>query len=268
MTTINQNIKNTIKLSKHFFFEFDPLLLEKAKQFENFLGWEYATGFLRSSVIQKYFPESNVTFYPITKTCLQESCIVKNIEIAFEHFSHFKNSHILIDWPEEINPILPSVIKSFPQCITITSKEQLENKISNSENESLLDKIQYNPIVFMESLDTKRYLLKLIHNDCLSIHCIGGIENILQWQLSQNSQTNSSNQTELILSGALTTWLQANLETEESPLIKQNSFIKNETEIACKNIFQFIQKNSDEKIINAKNIEKRPKSGFIAAILH
>ena len=212
--------KNSIKLSKNFLFEFDESQINNFSLNENFLGWEYSVGNIRSVVIQKYFPNSNIIFYPITKTCLQESTIVKNIELGSDYFSHFKNAHILIDFPEEVTPILSSVIKSFPHCVTLSTKEHLENKISSNENDTLLNKLIDDPILFIEPLDTRRYLLKLLQKTCLSVHCIGGIENILQWRLHNNHYNLAeSPQTELMISGALTTWIQNNLEIDESNLI-------------------------------------------------
>ncbi|MBX9836881.1 MAG: hypothetical protein K2X69_01070 [Silvanigrellaceae bacterium] len=250
MTNKIRNNKNSIKLSKNYLFEFDEFLIKNFNMNENFLGWEYSFGNIRSIVIQKYFQNSNIIFYPITKTSLQESAIVKNLEIGTDYFSHFKNAHVLIDFPEEVTPILNSVIKSFPHCVTLSTKEHLENKNPSNSHETLLNKLIDDPIIFIEPLDTRRYLLKLLQENCLSVHCIGGIENILQWKLHNNHYNLAETpQTELMISGALTTWIQNNLETDESNLIKQNANIKSEFELASKNIIQFIQKHQNEKII-------------------
>ena len=243
--------KKVIKLSKYFYFEFDPILLNQSKEQENFLGWEYAAGQIRLPLIQKYFPGSNVCFFPVTKTSLQENCIIKNIENLIQLFQNKKNTHILIDWPEEVNHLLPQIIKSFPHCIALTTKNTIEDNTpnENKNDDDLITQLQNDPIIFIEPLDIRRHFLKILQKDSVSIHCIGGIESYLQWQLHNESNSNLVTPTELMLTGALTSWLQKNLETEIPSILKENTFLKEKSKIACKNILQYIHKNENQNII-------------------
>jgi hypothetical protein len=249
MTIKTRHNKKTIKLSKYFCFEFDPSLLNQSKEQENFLGWEYALGQIQLPLLQKYFPDCNVSFFPITKTSLQENCIIKNMENLINYFPNKKNAHILIDWPEEANHLLPQIIKSFPHCIALTTKNTLENDPQNASDDNLLKQLQNDPLIFIEPLDTRRHILKILQNDTLNIHCIGGIESYLQWQLYNQTTSGVNTPTELMLPGALTTWLQKKLESNIPNVFKENPFLKEKSEAACKNILQFIHKNENQNII-------------------
>ena len=80
------------------------------------------------------------------------------------------------------------------------------------------------PIFFIEPLDTRRHILKILQNDTLSVHCIGGIESYLQWQLYNQTNSALNTPTELMLPGALTTWLQKSLERDIPNIFKENHF--------------------------------------------
>lgn len=247
--------KNKVKLSNEFYFEIDNLNLESKIKQENFLGWEHSIGKIRLPLLQKYFPNCNVSFFPIMQTSLQENCIIKNLDKLESFLLNNQNTHILIDWPESLNDYVSKILKSFPHCITFVPQDVFEKNNANSSEDNLLKQLQNEPIIFMESLDTRRHILKILQRFSLSINCIGSIESFLQWKLYNQNISSHNPGPELIISGGLTPWFQKIFENSSPEILTENLFIKNTISNSCRNILQFISKNNSQNILIISGIE-------------
>ncbi|BBH52816.1 hypothetical protein [Fluviispira sanaruensis] len=253
----NQKLKDKkIQLSENYFFEFDKNQLKKFKNEDSFLGWEFTIGKIRSQFLEKYIANCKVSFLPLNNNNLQENCILKNI-IQSPTNPYLKCNHILVDWPEEAAELLPQLIKSFPNTVTLASNKIIEQNTYQESDDNLIAQMQNNPVVFIESIDSRRFILhKLISNSPL-IHCVGGVESYLQWQilnkLNPNQAFNLS--PELQTSGASLTWLQ--LKLRESLNIGENSqnYIHECLEKTAHKIIKYIINHADEEILIICGIE-------------
>ncbi|RDB35907.1 MAG: hypothetical protein DCC88_07615 [Spirobacillus cienkowskii] len=250
MTTKNREQPNLIKLSKYLNFVFDKEQLNNIKEEDNFLGWEYSVGKIEMPALKKIFSNNEIIFFPVTKANLQENCIIKNLTKLKETKNIFNNSHILIDWPEEFQPNINQIIKSFPHCITATPELiKSQNSIENLKEQNLIEQIEKNPICFFEPFDTRRHFLHAFYEQNISIQCIGSVESYLQWNLYLQTISENYLPPELLVSGALTTWIQKNLEIEITNILKRNIFLQKNLFDSVKNIIKFIQKHPHQKII-------------------
>lgn len=249
MSTKVRTNKKLISLSNNFYFEFNSNALKNFRDQESFLGWEYSVGQIRLSLLQKFLPECNICFFPITRASLQEACIFKNNENINNYFKNKKNTHILVDWPIEANPHILPVIKSFPQSICLATKETIEaQKYAESET-NLLSQIKQNPLIFIEPFDSRRLILKNFHTENQFIHCIGGVESYIQWDLNQSTIHEIEAPTELIIQGSLLTWLQSKFASEIPITLNENKFLKDKLDTACKYFLQFAAKHKGENIV-------------------
>lgn len=241
--------KNIIKLSSQYYLELDPELTEENKNTDVFLGWEYSQGKIKAKTLQKLFPKSNIQFFPVAKTNLQESCILKNIELLKDKFKHVTNAHILIDWPEECQSLLQNLQSSFPHSVTLTSKNHLANKDNSSTVDNLILNIEDDPILFLESTEPRRYLLNIFKNNIIKTHCIGSIESYLQYQLFVSNTEKISLKSECIVNGSLTAWMQYQLAQTFPSEIFRHEFMQNKAEQIFKNVMHYIFSHLNENII-------------------
>lgn len=241
--------KNSIKLSSQYYFELDPNLIEKNYHENMFLGWEYLQGKMRAKILNKLFPNQNIFFFPISATNLQESCILKNLDILKDKFEHFHDSHILIDWPEEFQSILPKIINSFPHCLTLANKTSLNENDRSTTVSNLMTNIEDDPILFLESTDPRRYLLNIFKEKINSIQCIGSIEAYLQFKLLNSTLERNPIQSEFIVTGSLTAWMQYHLGHNFSPNIFNYDTIKIKAQQIFKNIINYLLTQNKKNII-------------------
>ncbi|KAB8032197.1 hypothetical protein [Fluviispira multicolorata] len=251
-----KNLDKKIQISENYFFEFDKNLLEKFKNEESFLGWEYTVGKIHSALLEKFIPHCNVTFLPIMGSSLQENCILKNLPEEAEIFLP-KNMQILVDWPEEGSEIITQIIKSFPSCVSLATHKTVDQNAYIESNDSLVNQIQNNPVVFIESLDSRRFLLNKLSKNTSSVHCIGGIETYLQWQIlnKMSPYQNFNIPSELQLSGASLTWLQLKMYEVFSFDNDTHNFIHKKLEKAVYKTIQHIIAHNSKPILIICGIE-------------
>lgn len=244
-----RTLKNSIKLSDEYYFELDPKLIKSNAKEKIYLGWEFAQGRIKSKCLNKILPKNNIHFFPVSSTNLQESCFLKNFEFFRNNFAHYQNSHILIDWPEEIQAILPQLKKSFPHCITLTSEQQLTNMEKIKTIDNLIENINIDPILFLESTDLRRYFLTIFKEKFTQINCVGSIESYLQYQLYNQAVDKNPMKPEFIVTGGITTWIQYQLENYACDDILQIKKLKEIGEHIFKNIITYILSHQTENIL-------------------
>ncbi|WP_186643616.1 hypothetical protein [Fluviispira vulneris] len=253
----NQKLKGKkIQLSDNYFFEFEKARLKNFKDEESFLGWEFTLGRIRSQFLEKYITNCNVSFLPLCNMNLQENCILKNI-IQSPQNPLQKCTHILVDWPEETSEILPQLIKSFPNPVTLASKKTIEQSTYQESDDNLIAQMQNNPVVFVESLDSRRFILNKLFTNPVEIYCVGGIESYLQWQILSKLNPNLSSylSPELQTSGASLTWLQLKLRESLNLSGDNHNYIHNNLEQTAHKIIKYIISHSDDEILIICGIE-------------
>ncbi|MES2615462.1 MAG: hypothetical protein V4591_08610 [Bdellovibrionota bacterium] len=223
-----------IEISKNFFFEIDPAaaLLSSPRDDDinanEFLGCEFLDGKITHSLLNKLFPNNNISFFPLVNTQIDEILAIENLNKC-NFFSQF--NHILIDWPTEFSPHLSKINSSFPTPLCLTNKHILEAGVLEKKDAT-------SPVFFIESFNARRLITKNFPSQ--NITCVGGLDECLQWNLAKQK-----NHVPYLLTGGLIPWLNAQfLNTHALPV-----------ETTCKNILNFISKNQNSKILIVTNFD-------------
>lgn len=229
-----------ISLNAHYDFEFSSERPAITAEF----GWEFHQGEVKLPDLDRLFPKHRVSFFPILTAGVTQAVLIQQLEKNFSYFSKKTDARILIDWPEELQGQLPLIQKTFPKCVSLVPEKTFQTRKYAPLKGSLLNQLQNEPLLFLESLDSRRLILKYLNP--AQVHCMGGLEAFLQYQL-HCKQTQHLRSDDFLFQNGVLPWLTAGFHA--FPYLNSSPFLHDKQLGFTRNILQFIRKNPMQPIL-------------------
>lgn len=236
---MTKKMNERIALNAHYDFQF---ALEEPCP-SHLFGWEFTQGEVQLNALERLFPNNKVSFFPVVVSGVAQAVLIQQLEQNFSYFSQKKDVEVLIDWPEEWQSQLGVIQRTFPKCVSLVPEKTFQT-MQYSQKGSLLSQLQQEPVFFLESLDSRRLILK--HLNVAQVRCIGGVEASLQYQL-YCKQTQTFKGDDFLFQNGVIPWLTTELMT--FPYVNSSPFIHDKQLSFTRHILQFIRKNPKKQIL-------------------